>query len=282
VVQAVYHSDGLGSVRALTDAAGTLAQTYHTDAFGVPSATQGISSQRFGFTGEQVDPSGLVYLRARMYDPAIGRFIQRDTMFGWRGDSARLNRYGYATNNPLAFTDPSGHSAVQTAKAMCEGSGWACDDLTHDMAVELINGNATEIDPFDPSVLANGSPIDKAAFLISMVGTGGGGIRARILADIGHNGVRITDTVAARIAVDPHRFIPPSVVQSAVTAGRMFNDPQGASHAVAFFTTVVRNGNEVGVKVVYDVANNTVLHMHFDAPQRILKQLERAGEILGH
>jgi hypothetical protein len=43
------------------------------------------------------------------------------------------------------------------------------------MAIEVLNGNATEIDFPDPSVLTNGSPIDKLVFVASTIGTGGGG-----------------------------------------------------------------------------------------------------------
>lgn len=69
----VYHTNGLGSVRAITDASGTLIETYQTDPFGVPTQTQGTSSQPFGYTGQQADPNGLLYLRARYYDPTSGR-----------------------------------------------------------------------------------------------------------------------------------------------------------------------------------------------------------------
>jgi hypothetical protein len=41
-------------------------QTYQTDAFGVPTGTQGTSQQPFGYTGQQQDQDGLVYLRARL------------------------------------------------------------------------------------------------------------------------------------------------------------------------------------------------------------------------
>ena len=62
------------------------------------------------FTGEQRDPeTGMYYLRARYYDPEIGRFITRDT---WPGDQQRpmsLNKYMYAEGNPVVFVDPSGH-----------------------------------------------------------------------------------------------------------------------------------------------------------------------------
>ncbi len=61
---AIYQTDGLGSARALTDSSGNVVQTYLTDAFGVPTGTQGSSTQPFQYTGEQRDGDGLVYLRA--------------------------------------------------------------------------------------------------------------------------------------------------------------------------------------------------------------------------
>ncbi len=80
----VYHADGLGSVRAITDSTGSVVQTYGTDEFGISDAslTQGGSTQPFGYTGEQVLGTGLVDLRARAYDPSIGRFLQRDVLPG--------------------------------------------------------------------------------------------------------------------------------------------------------------------------------------------------------
>jgi len=99
----------LGSVRALTDGTGKVAQTYRTDAFGQVTGSQGSSIQPFGFTGEQQDPeSGLVFLRARAYSPALGRFMQRDPSGGAGASPLSLNRYAYAQNNPVTNVDPSG------------------------------------------------------------------------------------------------------------------------------------------------------------------------------
>ena len=71
----VYHTDGLGSVRAITDGSGNVIATLQTDEFGIPTQTQGTSTQPFQYTGQQRDAeSGLYDLRARMYDPSIGRF----------------------------------------------------------------------------------------------------------------------------------------------------------------------------------------------------------------
>jgi YD repeat-containing protein len=68
----IYHTDRLGSVRALTDASGVVTATYRTDEFGVPTASAGSSSQPFGFTGEPRDGTGLTFLRARYYDASLG------------------------------------------------------------------------------------------------------------------------------------------------------------------------------------------------------------------
>jgi len=107
----VYHTDGLRSVRAITDGSGNVLATYRTDAFGVPLRTTGNSSQPFQFTGQQRDAeSGLYDLRARMYDPAIGRFLQRDPRQLAPCDLStpgELDAYVYAVNNPINRMDPS-------------------------------------------------------------------------------------------------------------------------------------------------------------------------------
>jgi RHS repeat-associated protein len=104
----VYHSDGLGSVRAITDGSGNVVQTYRTDAYGVATSAQGGVNQTFQFAGQQRDEDGLVDLRARVYDPTQGRFLQRDPLAGRVARPQSLNRYAYVQNNPVNATDPSG------------------------------------------------------------------------------------------------------------------------------------------------------------------------------
>ena len=63
-----------------------------------------------GFTGERMGVAdGTLYLRARHYSPALGRFLQRDSYGGTLGRPQSLNRYAYTENNPATLTDPSGH-----------------------------------------------------------------------------------------------------------------------------------------------------------------------------
>jgi len=62
------------------------------------------------FTGQRLDEStGLMYYGARFYDPALGRFVQADTIVPNPGNPQALNRYSYVYNNPLRYTDPTGH-----------------------------------------------------------------------------------------------------------------------------------------------------------------------------
>ncbi|MFQ6102534.1 MAG: RHS repeat-associated core domain-containing protein, partial [Anaerolineae bacterium] len=55
--------------------------------------------------------TGLVFMHARYYDARLGRFISADTVVPGPGNPQDLNRYAYVRNNPLNYTDPSGHRA---------------------------------------------------------------------------------------------------------------------------------------------------------------------------
>ncbi len=106
---AYYLADGLGSVRQLADARGYVVQRYAYGPFGEPQAAEGSRTSRMRYTGEPWDGDvGLVYLRARWYDPATGRFTTRDPIPGYATLPQTQNPYIYAANNPVNLTDPSG------------------------------------------------------------------------------------------------------------------------------------------------------------------------------
>lgn len=60
-----------------------------------------------GFVGGENDPSGLVHLGARDYDPTLGRFISVDPIMDTT-DPQQMNGYSYADNNPITISDPTG------------------------------------------------------------------------------------------------------------------------------------------------------------------------------
>jgi RHS repeat-associated protein len=104
-----YLLDGLQhSVTGETGAAGALDAAWSYDAFGARTTEAGAAGS-YGFDGERHDPvTGLVYLRARWYQPSTGRFLTPDA-FGAAGrDPRSLHRYVFAYNAPLDHTDPSG------------------------------------------------------------------------------------------------------------------------------------------------------------------------------
>ena len=110
-VASYYHADGLGSTRALSNQAGQRTDGYYYDVFGAVRVQSGASAQPFTFTGEQGDGElGLVYLRARYYDPGVGRFVSRDALLGLGALGA--NRYIYALDRPMVLVDPSGLAVV--------------------------------------------------------------------------------------------------------------------------------------------------------------------------
>jgi len=70
-----YLADHLGSVRSLVDVGGGIVGTRAYQPYGSPLSSAGLASSIYGFTGEQTDPTGWVYLRARMYAPDSGLFV---------------------------------------------------------------------------------------------------------------------------------------------------------------------------------------------------------------
>jgi RHS repeat-associated protein len=104
----IYHADRLGSVRVITNGSGSVTASYRSDEYGLTTVSTGSSSQPFGYTGEPRDSTNLSYLRARYYDPSLGRFNGRDKIWGRLLSSLTLNRYAYVLENPATYRDRSG------------------------------------------------------------------------------------------------------------------------------------------------------------------------------
>lgn len=101
-----YFTDRLGSIRELTDNASVIRAEYAYSPFGAKERLQGDLESTFGFTRLlNHEPSATLFAVHRVYDPGSARWLSRDPI----GEIGGLNLFGYASQNPLRWTDPLGY-----------------------------------------------------------------------------------------------------------------------------------------------------------------------------
>ena len=101
---AFFQADHLGSIRQVTNAAGSVVNAYDYDSYGNFETLSESLPQPYAFTGREFDPeSGLHYYRARYYEPATGRFISEDPV-AFNAEDTNLYRYVYG--DPVNLIDP--------------------------------------------------------------------------------------------------------------------------------------------------------------------------------
>jgi RHS repeat-associated protein len=182
----VLHTDGLGSVRAITDSNGSVVQTFQSNEFGVPLLTQRNSPEPFRYTGQQRDAeSGFYDLRAWYYSPGLGRYLSRDSAFGFTTSPLSLDHYAYASGNPINVLDPSGNrgGSYETGNFGC----WAQETPGDPSGIPVEVGNQainqvsqnSYADPSEPtnpnSALSPAETINPTNVLISGPGISGYG-----------------------------------------------------------------------------------------------------------
>ena len=112
-----YHKDIQGSTSAVTASDGSLAALYRYSDFGeVEEAADPAIDNDICYTGAVYDrTTGLHYLNARYYDPGTANFLSQDTYRGGLMDEKQWNLYAYCANDPVNYSDPTGHFAVAVA-----------------------------------------------------------------------------------------------------------------------------------------------------------------------
>ena len=132
-----YVTDPHGNVVQLIDESGKVVKTYEYDSFGNEVNLDSKDDNPFRYCGEYYDKeTGEVYLRARYYQPKVGRFLTGDTYTGEDDDPLSLHLYTYCGNDGVNAWDPSGHDAIwlqQTDGAI--GFGHTA------VSIKLSNGN---------------------------------------------------------------------------------------------------------------------------------------------
>jgi RHS repeat-associated protein len=102
------HHDQTNSTRLLTGSTGTVEATYTYDAYGDQTAHAGTATTPLDYDGQYTNSdTGLIYLRARVYDPATAQFLTVDPAVSLTGAP-----YNYAEDNPLNQADPSGRCGL--------------------------------------------------------------------------------------------------------------------------------------------------------------------------
>ena len=126
-----YHLDEQNSTAYITDSGQRVENSYQYDAFGVIRSKNENIHNRILYTGQQFDQLlGQYYLRARYYNPILGRFLNEDV---YRGDG--LNLYSYCANNPVVYFDPSGNNTRAQRKSTKDSNGYFMGDQMYSGAV---------------------------------------------------------------------------------------------------------------------------------------------------
>ena len=108
-----YVTDMHGNVVQLLDESGNVTKTYEYDSFGNEVKPEKKDENPYRYCGEYYDKeTEEVYLRARYYQPSVGRFITRDTYTGESNEPLSLHLYTYCYNNPIMYSDMDGNCPV--------------------------------------------------------------------------------------------------------------------------------------------------------------------------
>ncbi len=123
-----YHTDQVGSIKAITDQGGKVVFNADYFAFGTKYTSNGDFDETHGFTGKEYDnDTGLYYFNGRWYDPDLGRFISEDPVM----DPNNPNLYSYCANNPLSNIDPTGYDFASTMSSICSAISSAVSSIGH-------------------------------------------------------------------------------------------------------------------------------------------------------
>ena len=126
--------DHLGSASVVTNASGIEVGTQRYYPYGETRLTTGtIFTDKLFTSQREMAGLGIYHYGARFYSPKLGRFLSADTIVPGYANPQNLNRFSYVTNNPLRYTDPTGHMQYEdsylTTGEVCGPGDTSCNWL---------------------------------------------------------------------------------------------------------------------------------------------------------
>ncbi len=123
--------DHLGSSSVTTNVYGAKTASALYKAFGETRFTSGTLNTDYKFTGQREESAlgGIYWFSSRWFDPTLGRFMSPDSIIPTSQGTQAYDRYAFVNNNPVRYTDPTGH--------MCREDGQGCDGSERNTDVRL-------------------------------------------------------------------------------------------------------------------------------------------------
>ncbi|MCG1025143.1 kelch repeat-containing protein [Dehalobacter sp.] len=268
-----YMYNGHADVTALLDSSGTIQATYYYDAFGNILQQTGTVSNNITYAGYQYDKeTGLYYLNARMYDPVTARFMQEDTYRGDPNDPLSLNLYSYCHNEPLMYTDPTGHIPLPYVPGLHYSGQMVYGNQT-DIA-NFINIMGIYADDFRYKIGTATNPIDVSQIYYDEVIVGG--TAAKYGVPENNSGARRLwgqDRYETIAAIEAYKNL---ILSSVVIPPPVTNDPQTLAtffqNAVNYFTL---NNSKYGINNLTEDQLDDIYYMIYGV--RLLSSASKIG-----
>jgi RHS repeat-associated protein len=266
-----YQLDASGSVGAIWNTSNSTVAGYTYDPYGYAVDTSGTTlAQPLRWKGREYEgETGLYYMRARYYDPSVGRFISEDPA----GLQGGINPYAFADGDPVNKSDPTGltpcdkfvevtytddqgkeHSYLQEVVCVSENPTWPGLSIAAflnelQLAVKVRDGAQVVGDPDFPRPVAAEVP-----WFIG--GPGGAAAEVDVAA------LKLTSTVAKALESRPY-LNSTLIVQEILRAVEGTPDPMGVSGAFRWDAPGAFNGSEGVWQLVIDTKTQTILHFLF-------------------
>ena len=151
-------SDQLRSTSVVIDASGQVVEEGYYMPWGGERGNQEIELTDYGYTG-QMKEGDIYFYNARWYDPQLGRFMQADTIVPLQVQGTQgFDRYAYVNNNPLRYTDPSGH-CVGPLLVVCIMVGtWIVENAAVVTAIALTGAIVSYVYQINPDPVLMNDP----------------------------------------------------------------------------------------------------------------------------